>query len=535
MKCVWWTILLAVPCLGAAIQGPVRIETGLLEGTAGASPEIRLFKGIPYAAPPVGNLRWRAPQPAAPWQGVRKADQYGNSCMQSGNTFDESTAQVREGKSPYSPEYYAWKEPRTEDCLYLNVWTSAKTATEKQSVYVYLHGGGFQQGSGALPIYAGDGLAKQGVVVVTINYRLGVFGFMTHPELTAESGHQASGNYGLMDQIAALRWVQNNIAAFGGDPAKVTVAGQSAGAHSVNYLVSSPLAKGLFRQAISESGGMFAPSAAGVSDLSSGRTPYLKDAEQQGVTFAQSRKALSLAALRALPAEQLVGPGAPVRPVVDGYVLPSDVYSVFAAGKQNDVPMLIGWNSGDGTPFGSNSGLPEKAAGFKDAARQRFGTLADAFLEVFPVTADADAMKVRTSVARDTMFAWQSRTWARMAAKTGKSPYYAFYWDHMPPGRPHLKHFGAFHSSEIVYALNNLSTWDMPWAEVDRKLSHVMSSFWVNFVKTGNPNGKGLPAWPAYDPKNERSMHFSDSIVAIPMPLKSELDFFEAYFFRDRL
>ena len=445
------------------------------------------------------------------------------------------TAEVKAGKQPFTPEFYAWRQPLSEDCLYLNVWTGAKSAGEKLPVLVYIHGGGFQQGSGSVDIYDGEGLAQKGLIVVTINYRLGVFGFFAHPELTKESAHQVSGNYGLLDQIAALEWVHRNIEAFGGDPGNVTIDGQSAGAHSINYLVATPLTHGLIQRAISESGGMFIPTTPGVTDgLASGQTPYLKDAEAQGLKFAENHKAATIAALRAMPAKELMGRGATGTPVVDGYVLPSDVYTIFATGKQNDIPMIVGWNSGDGTPFAGNSGFPATAAGFPEAAQKRFGTMAPDFLKAFPVKTDEDAVHAQAAVARDQMFAWSSRTWGRLQAKTGKSKIYLYYWDHVPPGRPESAAFGAFHSSEITYAQNNLSTWDLPWTSEDRKLADTMSSYWVNFAKTGSPNVAGLPAWPDFNRKDEQSMHFTATPGAIPTPHKAELDFFDRWFLGSR-
>jgi len=523
--------LLSAAQLASALTDPVKTETGLVSGVAGSNPSIQVYKGIPYAAPPVGDLRWRAPQPAAPWQGIRAAASFGNSCMQQSYKPEPVIADVKAGKSPWGPEFYAWRQPLSEDCLYLNVWSSAKSAGAKLPVLVYIHGGGFQQGSGAVDIYDGEGLASKGLVVVTINYRLGVFGFFAHPELTKESDHHVSGNYGLLDQIAALAWVHKNIAAFGGDPDKVTINGQSAGAHSINYLVATPLTHGLIQRAISESGGMFIHSVPGdTTGLSSGRTAFLKDAEERGVKYAQAHNAASIAELRARPAAELTGQGATTAPIIDGYVLPTDVYTIFATGKQNDIPMIVGWNSGDGTPFANNSGLPATVAGFAEAAQKKFGPMADDFLKAFPVKTDADAVKARAAVSRDQMFGWSSRTWGRLQAKTGKSKIYLFYWDHVPPVAPETEPFGAFHSSEITYAQNNLKTWNLPWTPVDRKLADAMSSYWVNFAKTGDPNAGGLPAWPNFDPKNEQSMHFGDTPSVIPTPLKPELDFFDRWY-----
>jgi para-nitrobenzyl esterase len=519
------------PCL---LYGTVRIESGELSGTPGMNREVTAYRGIPYAAPPVGELRWRAPRAPAAWKGVRKAERFSNSCLQSGNTLQEITAALEKERSPFAPEFYAWKEPRSEDCLYLNVWTAAKSGEERRPVLVWLHGGGFVQGSGAVPVYDGEGLAVKGLVVVTLNYRLGVFGFLVHPDLTRESEHNASGNYGLMDQIAALNWVHRNIGAFGGDPNNVTIDGQSAGADSVCYLLASPLTKGLYQRAIAQSGGMFAPAGPGIIDLSSGGTPSLNEMEHAGVKFAQAHQANSLPALRATPADELLGPGAPSRPVIDGYILPGDVYSIYSKGGQNDLPLLIGWNSGDGTPFAANSRLPETAEAFVREARRRFDGMAEEFLNIFPVSTDLDAVRVRAEIARDTMFAWQARTWACLQSKTGKSKAYLFYFDLIPPGRRELAIFGAHHSAEIVYALNNLRTWDLPWTDQDRKLAAAMSGYWVNFARTGDPNGQDLPAWPCFAVGNKRSMLLGEKIAVIPTPQTAELDFFDAWFGKER-
>ena len=525
--------LIAILCAAQAafaLHDPVKTEAGLVNGMEGHNPAIRVYKGIPFAAPPVGDLRWRAPQPAAPWQGVRKADAFGNSCMQENFAPGPVAADVAAGKSPFSPEFYAWRQPMSEDCLYLNVWTPAKTGSEKLPVLVYIHGGGFQQGSGAVDIYDGEGLASKGLVVVTFNYRLGVFGFLAHPELSSESQHKSSGDYGLLDQVAALKWVKQNIAAFGGDPGNVTIDGQSAGAMSVNYLVASPLTHGLIERAISESGGEFTPVRQGQGETG---LADLRDAEAAGVNFAAAHHASSIAELRKMPAKELMGRGF-FWPNVDGYVLPADIYTIFASGKQNDIPMLVGWNSGDGTPFRMMARLPDTAAGFDAAARKQFGPMAAEFLKVFPVKTDADAAHVQAEVARDEMFAWSSRTWGRLQDKTGKSKIYLYYWDHVPPGRPASAAFGAFHSSEIVYAQNNLRTWKLPWQPIDRHLAAAMSSYWVNFAKTGNPNGSGLPEWPAFTQQHEESMHFEGTIGAIPTPQKAQLDFFDAWYAQQR-
>jgi len=518
--------LVASANLAFAISDPVKIDTGLVSGKPGSNASIQAYEGIPYATPPVGNLRWHAPLPAAPWQGVLKADHFGNNCMQANYKPEVVNPLVDQGKSPWSDEYYAWREPLSEDCLYINVWTPAHAPGDKLPVLVFVHGGGFVQGSGSVDIYNGEGLASKGIIVVTLNYRVGIFAYFAHPDLRKESEHNVSGNYGVMDQIAALQWVHRNIAAFGGDPANVTIDGQSAGSRSISYLVSTPLTHGLFARAISQSGGMFAPS--NITDNSA--SPYMKDSEEKGVKFAQDMNAKSIAELRALPAADIVKYASLFRPVIDGYVFPADEYTTFSQGKQNDVPMMIGWDQGDGTPFANNFGLPEDAAGFKEAAVKLFGPMAPDFLKAFPVTTDADAVIERANAARDWSFAWNMRTWARLQAKTGKNKLFLYYWDHVSPVKPITIPYGAFHSSEIPYAFNNLDTWRLNWRPEDRHMSEIMSGYWVNFIKTGDPNGKGLPAWTVFDPKNEQSLHFADKVGMFPTPLKQELDFFDAWF-----
>jgi para-nitrobenzyl esterase len=509
-------IAAAIPAL-AALPQPVRIESGLVEGVTNG--EVTAFKGIPYAAPPVGDLRWREPRPAAAWSGVRKADHFSRDC------FQAKTGPF----GPWSAEYIAKdaiEGGSSEDCLYLNVWTPAAKAGEKRPVIVWIHGGGFTSGSGGVPVYDGAKLAAKGVVMVTINYRLGVYGFLAHPELTKESGRNASGNYGLLDMIAALRWVHKNIAVFGGDPSNVTIAGQSAGAFAVNYLMASPLAKGLFARAIAESGGAFR------------RSPSLQEAEAAGEKLAAMHGARNIAQLRAVAAEALLPNerGYRAGPIVDGYVVPREVYATFAEGRQNDVPLLTGWNQDDGVLFGA----PLKAEAFRAQAKRNYGDLAEAFLKAFPASTDAEAARSQHALARDPLFAWQGRTWARLQAKTGKSKIFLYYFDHTSPGTPEQTRYGAFHSSEISFALSTLAKWDRPWSGTDRRIAEQMSAYWVNFARNGDPNmpgdpnGPGLPNWPAYTRANERSMRLGEKIEPIPVPNAAELDFFDQYYMRQR-
>ena len=485
--------------LTAAIDDPVRVDSGLLSGIAGSSPEVRVFKGIPFAAPPVGDLRWRPPQPPAPWQGVRAAGKFSGECMQ----------------TPY-PEgsiFHSAAQPMSEDCLYLNVWTAARSAGERRPVMVWIHGGALTRGSGSIPTYDGEEPARKGVVLVTINYRLGVFGFLAHPELTRESPHHSSGAYGFLDQVAALEWVHRNIAQFGGDPARVTIFGESAGSWSVNVLVATPLAKGLFQRAIGESGGCF------------GRTPKLARMEEAGVRIAQSAGADSLSALRAKPADELLKVQGGFVAGEDGWVLPKDVHAIFAAGKQNDVPLLIGSNAGEGTAFTQPSVTAES---FRERAKG-FGAMTDAFLKLYPAGSDHEAWDSQAAVIRDQTFGWEMRTWARMQTATGKSKVYLYYFSRVPPG-PGSARYGAYHASEIPYVFHNLNPGRRPWEAVDRALADTVSSFWVNFAATGDPNGKGLPEWPAYQGKSDLALELGDHVEPRATPHKAALDFFDAWF-----
>jgi para-nitrobenzyl esterase len=472
---------------------PIRVDGGLLSGIAGSSPEIKVYKGIPYAAPPVGDLRWRAPKTAPKWDGVRKADQFSATCIQ---------VPYAEG-SPYRSA----AESVSEDCLYLNVWSGAK-AGGKRPVMVWIHGGALTRGAGSNAVYNGEELAKKGVVLVTINYRLGIFGFFAHPELTKESDRNSSGNYGILDQIAALEWVQKNIAAFGGDPKKVTIFGESAGSWSVNTLVASPLAKGLFQRAIGESGAFFA------------ELPKLADAEKVGEKIAKSQGADSIAALRAKPAEDLMKVnGELARPNVDGWMLPAEVYTIFAKGKQNDVPILIGSNADEGTAF---TPATVKASSFQALAKTRYGEKADAFLKIYPASTDDEAHASSAESMRDMTFGWEMRTWARMQTKTGKSKAYVYYFSRVPPGPVGAK-LGVYHASEIAYVFHNIKSSE----EVDQKLTDAMSSYWVNFATNGDPNGKDLPKWPAYQVKTDLAMGLGNRIVQTEVPNKTALDFLD--------
>jgi para-nitrobenzyl esterase len=488
----------------AAVPEPVRVDQGRLSGVAGAAAGLRIFKGIPFAAPPVGDSRWQPPQPAARWDGVRAADRFGANCMQ--------RAAGGGGFPPYGGDRSA--TTMSEDCLYLNVYTAAPAASARQPVMVWIHGGAWTSGAGA--IYQAEELAQKGVVVVTINYRLGVFGFLAHPELTRESAHRSSGNYALLDQIAALQWVQKNIAAFGGDPARVTIFGESAGSWSVHNLVGSPLAKGLFHRAIGQSGARFSI------------TTTLAQAEEAGAKFAASVGAANLAGLRAKSAAELAGAGG-FQSVsnADGWVLPATMREIFDAGKQNDVPILIGSNRDEGTIFTNEKTTTESV---HENARRRFGADGDAYVKLYPFASDQEARRAQANMMRDQTFGWEMRTWAREQSETGKSKVFLYYFTQVPP-LANAEWLGAQHGAEIPYAFNwpNGTHTNVPWTQADRRLADQVSSYWVNFATSGDPNGKGLPSWPAYSRAAERAFELGPSIAPIPIPNASALDFIDSH------
>ncbi len=489
--------MIVAPAAVSATPDSVRVQQGLLSGTTGKNPDVRVYKGIPYAAPPVGDLRWKPPQPPASWQGVRDAKEFSSACWQT--------------PYPAGSIYHAKLPPMSEDCLYLNIWTAAKSAKDRLPVMVWIHGGGFTRGSGISDAYNGENFARKNVVLVTLNYRLGIFGFFAHPELTAESAHHASGNYGLQDEIAALGWVKKNIAAFGGDPHNVTVFGESAGSWAVNALMASPLANGLFERAIGESGGSFSPMRG------------LAEAEKAGAKFDPSIKTL-----RAKSAEELVKTNEQVvRPIVDGWVLPQDIATIFAQAKQNDVPLIVGSNADEGTTL-APQGASLKAAMFIAGVHERYGTLADSFLKIYPANSDEEAVSSFFAAYRDQTFGWEMRTWARMATKTGHHHVYLYYFDHRPPG-PQSARLRAFHASELPYVFGNFF-WPFPWEEADHKLSEVVSTYWVNFARTGDPNGSGLAQWPVYDPATDQALEIGDTIAPESHVNKAGLDFFDGYY-----
>ena len=491
----------------------VRVEGGKISGTVVDG--VRSYKGIPYAAAPTGEYRWKAPQPLAPWEGVRECDDFGPDCPQA--------------PYPTTSLYYSPPRKQSEDCLYLNVWTASR-AGEKRPVMVWIHGGALTRGSGATRSYDGTALAKKGVVVVTINYRLGPLGYLAHPELTAESTNHSSGNYGVLDQIAALKWTQKNIAAFGGDPGRVTIFGESAGSWSVNALVAAPLAKGLFQRAIGQSGGTFGPMA------------YLKEdregrpsAEKIGLAFAKAAGADSIKALRALPAEKIIeifnndqeGRKFRTQPNVDGWALPDEIRNIFAKGKQNDVPVIVGSNANEMSTLTVPATVPKTVEDYRKRVESLYGAMVKDFDAVYPANGEADVASAYLGSLRDTTFTLSMRTWARMTG-TGSSKAYLYFFSHVPPN-PNSKYLGAYHASEIVYVFNNLNRQNSLLQPDDYKLADMMSDYWVNFATTGDPNGKGLPKWSPYNREIEAYLDFGDPVQSKNHLLKAQLDFMEQF------
>ena len=530
-------VLFVVARPSAMIPDQVRIETGALAGVVGATqPTVRVFKGIPYAAPPLAENRWRAPQPAAKWDGVRNASAFGAPCAAGapfGGRGGGARGAARGDAPPQAPAAVAPpREPaRSEDCLYLNVWTSANSANDKRPVMMWIYGGGFTGGSGGMAWYDGENLAAKGPVIVTINYRLGSLGFFAHPDLAKEAGHPGSGNYGMMDAIAALQWVKRNIAAFGGDPNNVTVAGESAGAIMVGALVGSPQAKGLFKRAIAESGGWMG--------LTMAKMRTSADAEAAGAKAVDALGVKTLAELRAKPMNELTGLQS-AGLVVDGYVIPEDVSITFANGKENAVDVLTGSNKdeanfgicGAGVGLAGRGGAGMTLANFKSNAEHKFGETADQYLKLYPAASDDDARKAAHEACADEI-TWNMRQWAAAQEKKGKKAY-VYFFSHVQTVNGAPSPAGATHTAEISFAWNNpKGQATQTWNDVDTKLADQMSSYWVNFITKGDPNGNGLPHWPEFkDLSNSKVMVFADAPQvesAVPAP---KMAFYSAAFQR---
>ena len=481
------------------------VETGDVAGVLESG--LAVYKAIPYAAPPVGDLRWRAPQPAKAWEGVRKCDTFGPMPPQP----------TRPGRTA---------DMMSEDCLYLGIATPAKSANDRLPVMVWIHGGGFQTEH-----YAGDLwrlLALRGVVIVSVEYRTGALGFMAHPELAKEDPNGHSGNYGLLDQIYALQWVQRNIANFGGDSSNVTIFGESAGAISCSMLCASPLAKGLFHRCISQSGGSFAPWSDKPRGL--GMDASQKGAEQQGLAFQQHLKKKSLKQLRQMDAMSLCGNDVGFGgfwPCVDGYVITDDQYRLYERGEYNDVPVIVMTNSDEGALFTPPT---VKASNYQQSIARMFGEFADEALKVYPGNTDEEAWHGNGDTFRDLGFAWPSYAWVNLQSKTGKSPAYAAYLDQpstMSFSQNPLRR-GVAHADDIMY-LNGQFLAQADKYPAEAAVSEMIQQYWVNFAKTGNPNGAGLPYWASFDETKPTTMQFRDGASLIMRPNREQIDFIDRF------
>lgn len=498
-------VLLAAGSCFAQQPAPVKVADGLLQGTYENG--LTVYKGIPFAAPPVGNLRWYPPQPAVKWKGVRQATKFAPAPIQPGN--------------PPSGE--------SEDCLYLNVWTPAKSAHDHIPVLVWIYGGGFNVGATSMPVYNGEKLAKKGVVLVSIAYRVGELGFLALPGLSAESPHHVSGNYGILDMIAGLKWVKKNISAFGGDPNKVTIFGESAGGIAVSMLCASPLAKGLFEGAISESGGNFGPSR---------KTAYpgenmklLPDAEKEGEAYMRKAGASSLAELRKIPADKLpatsFGPGM-AWPIIDGWVIPGDQYKLYEEGKFNDTSILVGYNSDEGASFNP----PKTNEQYIANTEKRYGPFAKRLLEAYPPGTGKVVPKTARDLTRDAAFGWHTWTWTRLESEKGKNKAYLYYFDQHPdyPKDSPRYGYGSPHGQDVPYVFEHLNASNPNATKSDLSISEAMATYWTNFAKYGNPNGKGVPEWPAFSNTHPDVMYFQQTPHTGPVPSIKGLEALDAYF-----
>ena len=506
----------------------IETASGRVEGAAasdgrGPTGDILVFRGIPYAAPPVGDLRWRPPQPPSSWEGVRSASESGAPCWQR--------------ISPDTSIYSRGEIDRSEDCLYLDLWTAAGAGTDgPRPVMVWFHGGSHEVGHGSSLIFDGAALARKGVVLVSINYRLGSFGFLAHAGLSAESEHGSSGNYGLLDKIAALKWVQANAAAFGGDPDRVLIFGQSAGSMSVCSLVASPLAAGLFHRAIGQSAGCFRP------------LPTLEQAEERGALLAAELGAAegatpesALSTLRAASAEDVLaaagssGWSADFKTVVDGWYLPDQPAAIYARGEHNRVPMMVG-SMGDESSALFAPGPPLEPEELELQLKEQYGEAAPDLLAAYAAEAEQAPGAVPTLIRSDTIFGWGSRTWVRYASAAGGDAY-LYFISHAPPvfrlylpDRPDLggeggpRHFGAYHSGDLAYVFGNVDLVGINWEDWDHEIADLLSSYWTNFAKTGDPNGEGLAQWPRYDPDGDMALVVGDEVGAQAGVRKQKLD-----------
>ena len=533
------TLLVAIFAAGlcaAQAPAPVKVERGMVQGTM--EDGLAVYKGIPFAAPPVGDLRWRAPQPVVKWSGVKQTTAFAPACVQG--------MMMGPGRGGPAP---------SEDCLYLNIWSPAKSPNEKVPVLVWIYGGGFAGGATSDPTFTGEKLAKKGVVLVSIAYRVGQMGFFVHPELSAETKNHVSGNYGLLDMIAGLQWIQKNIAAFGGNPQRVTIFGESAGGIAVSMLCASPLAKGLFHGAVSQSGGSFGPSRP--NTMPGENMKRLADAEKAGVETLKAAGVASIAEARKLPPEKLSGGGGAGRgapggrgaqaapggrapaarggggpaglsnwPIVDGYVIPDDQVRLYEAKKYHDVAVLIGYNSDEGQSF-SPPATPEA---YVANVKSRFGPYADKLIAAYPPGA-GKVEKTARDLMRDAAFGWHTWIWARLQSKTGKGKVFYYYFDQHPdyPADSPRAGQGSPHGQEVPYVFQHLNPNSQP-TKADEAISEAMATYWTNFAKRLDPNGGGMPNWPAFSDANPTLMYFQQTPHTGPVPSAEALRVLDSYF-----
>ncbi|HVF89421.1 MAG TPA: carboxylesterase/lipase family protein [Blastocatellia bacterium] len=524
---IFLTLYLLVAGLGGATAGGravnniVKTDAGSISGAElGEDRGVRVYKGIPFAAPPVGNLRWKPPQPVKAWTGVRECTAFGAACPQ----------------IDLLERLYGQKlGPTSEDCLYLNVWTPSKKSSDRLPVMVWIHGGSYTMGSGATAAYDGEALARQGVIVVTINYRLGPFGFFAHPELSKESSHGSSGNYGLLDQIASLQWVRRNIASFGGDPSRVTVFGESAGAGSICYLMSSPLAKGLFHRAIAQSGSAFGQNRH-LRETWYGLEPMEKVGERVAAQLGCDKEKDVLSALRAKSSDELLkgsnlassfffsDGGNRFAPIVDGWVIPDDPGAIFLAGKQNSVPLISGTNADEGTIFMLSLQFKEVKE-YDDIVRRLYGEYADDVLALYPVKSPSEIKGMLNRIVTDSAFVNGARISVRAMSRANPNTYLYHFTHVVQVAR--FAGLGAFHASEIPFVFKTLNTARTQVTDVDRALADKMSAYWVRFAATGDPGGEGPAAWPRYTTERDQHMEFGDTVSVKSGLRKSGADLFE--------
>ena len=486
-------------------QDPIAVTGGLVEGTLVEGTAVRVYKGIPFAAPPVGKLRWQPPQQVIPWDGVLDATEFSDACTQN----------LPRSRPPWT-EAFMHQGAASEDCLYLNIWTGAERADEKRPVMVWIYGGGFQEGSTAVATYDGTEFASHGVVMVSMNYRVGLLGFMAHPELSAESPHGSSGNYGFHDQIAALKWVQQNVAAFGGDPNNVTVFGQSAGAMSIRILMESPLAEGLFVRGIMQSGAESMPP----SFANSATT--LTQAEKAGVSIQNRLGVSSLSELRQLPGDKfLIQSPLGLAKLEDGWLLPT------GGTETRPLPVVVGMVANDWM-WGIDP--TETAEDYAADVRQAYGDQASKYLELYQAEVDSQVVGARQIAIRD-----RGRValmlWADRHSKRSESVF-TYFFDRAVPWPEHPQ-FGAFHSGELPYVFNTLDAMDRPWEPADRVLADQMMAYWVNFTRVGDPNGDGLPPWESHAREPRQVMRLGSASDAMPAPTSDIIDLWHAVFYSD--